>query len=52
MINFAANDQENDSLVRDKFSNDNALAHSAKIVQQCLMFCHTTGVLSPASPQS
>jgi hypothetical protein len=21
-------------------------------VQQCLMFCHTTGVLSPASPQS
>jgi hypothetical protein len=51
-MHFAANDQENDSLVRGKVSNDIAPAHSAKLVQQFFMFCQTTGVSSPAPPQS
>jgi len=54
VIHFAANDQENESLVRGKVSNDNAPAHSAKLVQQFLCSakpqpCHHRHLLSPDS---
>jgi len=52
MIHFAANDQENDSLVRGRVSNDNAPAHSSQLVQQFLcsakpQVCHHRHLPSP-----